>query len=273
MVSDVGIGDEGDGPVVLCLHGFPENASAFDEVARRLVAASFRVIRYDQRGYTDSTTSGSRCDYTVSRLAKDAIQVLDSCEIETCVVVGHDLGGLVAWELGRIAPERVGALVIVGVPHPAAFLLSLLGLQQAFRAWYFVLAQSTWLSSALYSPAKGSSRARFAARLAKMGLPNHQSERYLDCLAVGRCFVGAIRWYQAMPFASPASVWFRASGTIHILWGDADRLTVRLGIVLSRWFVSRTALRVTTVHGGSHWLVDQHPDKIVQAVVETTVVP
>src|SRR6476659_8292023 len=143
--------DEGAGPVVLCLHGFPQNARAFDGVAAALVRAGCRVIRFDQRGYDDGPIQ-RRPNYTVTKLAKDAVEVLSQKGVSSCVVVGHDLGGLVAWEIGRREPSLVQQLVIVSVPHPGAFLLSLLGGRQILRSWHFLVAQSTRLASVLYSP-------------------------------------------------------------------------------------------------------------------------
>ena len=260
-----GVIDEGQGPPVLCLHGFPENASAFDDVASALVAAGFRVIRFDQRGYGDDVLQG-RAAYTVARLAEDAIQVLDQAGVESCIVVGHDLGGIVAWEIGRTHAARVRSLVILGVPHPGAFLLSLLGGRQILHSWHFLVAQSTRLAEALYSPQRPASRARFVSRLAKTGLSAHESERYLDHLAEGSRFVGAIRWYQAMPLSPPRSSFFISQNNVEILWGDADSLTGRLAIRLSHWFVSSGRLRVTILRGATHWLTDQNAGEIVQVV-------
>jgi pimeloyl-ACP methyl ester carboxylesterase len=260
--------DRGSGPAILCLHGFPENLDVFDALSEQLVANGFRVIRFNQRGYTDDTTNGPRWDYTVRRLAADAIRIMDERCIESWTVVGHDLGGLVAWEIGRVVPHRTRALVIVSVPHPAAFLLSLFGVRQAVRAWYFVLAQSTWVATAIYSPTRRASRNRFSASLARRGLPRDESARYLDYLATGRLFIGAIKWYQAMPFSPPSSTFFCPKVNVHIVWGRDDALTGRLSIILSRLFVSKRRLTITEIEGGTHWLVDQHPADIARAVSE-----
>jgi pimeloyl-ACP methyl ester carboxylesterase len=263
-----GVIDEGSGPAVLCLHGFPQNQTAFDKLAALLVGAGFRVIRYNQRGYTDSTDDWPRRAYTVAELAQDAIQVMDERQIDSWCVVGHDLGGLVAWELGRTVPRRANSLVIVSIPHPAAFLMSLVGVRQAIRSWYFVLAQWTRAATWVYSPSKPPSYRRFTAALARHGLPPYQSSEYLNYLAVGDRFVGAIRWYQAMPFSSPSLTLFRAKVPVRLVWGSADAVTGRLAIELTRLFVQRGKLKIESIAGGSHWLVDQHPADLAKAVEE-----
>lgn len=267
MNEPEGVLDEGSGPAVLCLHGFPENRSVFDAVAKLLVADGFRVVRFNQRGYTDGSDGLPRCAYTVRRLAAEAIRVMDKLQIESWTVVGHDLGGLVAWEVGRVEPERTRSLVIVSVPHPAAFVLSLIDPRQVLRAWYFVLAQSTRAATWLYSPSKPAARNRLAEGLARRGLPRDESARYLDYLAIGKRFVGAIRWYQAMPFSRLTSTFFRTKVDSHILWGRNDALTGHLSISLSRLFVEQHRLRITEIAGGTHWLVDQRPADVAKAVV------
>jgi pimeloyl-ACP methyl ester carboxylesterase len=260
--------DSGSGPVILCLHGFPENRDVFDTLTSLLVKAGFRVIRFNQRGYTNQTTEGPRRAYTVRKLAADAIRVMDERNINSWTVVGHDLGGLVAWEIGRVEPRRTRSLVIVSVPHPAAFVLSLVDLRQVIRAWYFVLAQWTWAATTMYAPSKPASRDRFATGLARRGLLRDESAPYLDYLGVGSRFVGAIKWYQAMPFSPLSSTFFRARGQVRIIWGRNDALTGHLSITLSRLFADKQLLKITEIENGTHWLVDQRPDEIARAVIE-----
>jgi pimeloyl-ACP methyl ester carboxylesterase len=131
-----------------------------------------------------------------------------------------------------------------------------------------VLAQWTWAATILYSPAKRASRNRFATGLAKRGLPRDESARYLDYLAIDKRFIGAIKWYQAMPFARLSSPFFRTKGEVHIVWGRDDAFTGHLSIVLSRLFVSKGRLTITEIDNGTHWLVDQRPDDVARVVLD-----
>ena len=258
--------DEGDGPAVVCLHGFPQNAMAFDQVARTLVAGGRRVVRFDQRGYGDDRLEARRA-YTVARLAEDVLDVVANHNLAPCVLVGHDLGGLVAWEVARTDPSILRGLVIVSVPHPAAFLLSLLGIRQAVSSWYFALAQSTGLSTAAFSPKREASRRRLTAQLAKTGLPRAISAPYLEHLTAGDRFAAAIRWYQAMPLAPPqASFFFVDQCPVEIVWGRDDALTGELSVNLSRCFVEEDRLRITKIAGGTHWLLDDSPQVVTEAI-------
>lgn len=256
--------DVGNGIPVVCLHGFPQNSSAFDLVARDLCRIGFRVIRYDQRGYTEDTSHGARWAFTLSRLARDCIDVLDSLGVEQCILVGHDLGGTVAWEVARLAPERVRHLVVLGVPHPSAFVLSLLGVGQLLRAWYFVAAQSTSFSKLVFSPQRRDSRARFQQFLASRGMHERESSAYLDFLAADDLFVGALRWYQSMPF-SGISAFRPCVLPTTLVWGQNDKFTVRAGIRLTRFWV-HSSFELHELPDANHWLLDYNSSEVASII-------
>src|SRR5437879_9863782 len=71
-----------DRPVFLLLHGFPQDARVWDEVAPELVRAGYRVLALFQRGYTSQATAGRISGYAVRRLVADAIALLDSLGVE-----------------------------------------------------------------------------------------------------------------------------------------------------------------------------------------------
>jgi 3-oxoadipate enol-lactonase len=74
------------------------------------LSEAFRVIRYDSRGHGQSDAPAG--DYSIARLAADALAVLDSLHIETTAFVGLSKGGMVGQWLGAHAPERLTRLVL-----------------------------------------------------------------------------------------------------------------------------------------------------------------
>jgi pimeloyl-ACP methyl ester carboxylesterase len=108
---------EGDGPLVVLLHGFPESRITWRRVMPVLAAAGFRVVAPDLRGYGDSPAPRGADAYRLPLLVDDVAELIT----EPCVVVGHDWGALVAWFLAMTKPELVRRLVIANVPHPALF--------------------------------------------------------------------------------------------------------------------------------------------------------
>ncbi len=102
--------DEGKGQPVMLLHGFPLSSESFqaqlDALPRKM-----RLIVPDHRGFGRSTLDGGPTE--MSRLAKDALAILDALDLESVVVGGVSMGGYVAMALARLAPARLKALVLI----------------------------------------------------------------------------------------------------------------------------------------------------------------
>ena len=107
---------EGDGPLVVLLHGFPESRRSWKRQLPLLARAGFRVIAPDLRGYGKSPAPKGVDAYVMTEVVADVAELID----EPCILVGHDWGAVTAWNLAMIRPELVRKLVIINVPHPAA---------------------------------------------------------------------------------------------------------------------------------------------------------
>jgi pimeloyl-ACP methyl ester carboxylesterase len=102
--------DEGHGPALVLLHGFPLAKETWDAQARAL-AASARVIRFDLRGL--GTTTPTPGPYLMEQLASDVAAVLDALGVERAVVAGHSLGGYVTFAFYRMFAERCAGLGLI----------------------------------------------------------------------------------------------------------------------------------------------------------------
>lgn len=111
---------EGDGPLVVLLHGFPESRVSWKRQLPALAQAGFRAVAPDLRGYGDSPKPKGVKHYRVPDLATDVAELIESVGGAPCVLVGHDWGAAIAWSLAMMRPELVRKLVILNVPHPAA---------------------------------------------------------------------------------------------------------------------------------------------------------
>lgn len=106
----------GEGPLVLLLHGFPEFWWAWRHQMQGLAGAGFRAAAMDLRGYgaSDKPPRG----YDPMTLAADAAGVIRSLGERDAAVVGHGLGGAVAWTAAVVHPRQVRRLASVSMPHP-----------------------------------------------------------------------------------------------------------------------------------------------------------
>ncbi len=103
-------------PLVVLSHGFPEGAFSWRHQLPALAAAGYHVIAPDQRGYGRSSVPRDVTAYGIDHLTGDLIALVDEAGAEQAVFVGHDWGALIVWDLARLHPERVKAVVGVSVP-------------------------------------------------------------------------------------------------------------------------------------------------------------
>jgi epoxide hydrolase 4 len=107
----------GDGPLVVFIHGFPDFWYGWREQMAGL-KDRFRVVAMDQRGYNLSDRPDGVASYDMSLLVADVIAVIRDAGAERAVIVGHDWGGAVAWQVAFRQPAVVDRLVILNLPHP-----------------------------------------------------------------------------------------------------------------------------------------------------------
>ena len=111
------LGEPVPAPPVLLLHGFPELAFSWRHQIPVLSAAGFTVIAPDQRGYGLTSRPDAITDYDIHHLSADLVGLLDALGHESAIVVGHDWGGLIAWQMPLLHRERVAAVVGVNTPY------------------------------------------------------------------------------------------------------------------------------------------------------------
>jgi epoxide hydrolase 4 len=110
---------EGDGPLVVLLHGFPESRVTWRRMLPALAASGFRAIAPDLRGYGDSPKPKGIEPYRMAHVANDVAELIEE-NGGSCVLVAHDWGAATAWLVAMTRPELIRQLVILNVPHPAA---------------------------------------------------------------------------------------------------------------------------------------------------------
>ncbi|HSV78543.1 MAG TPA: alpha/beta hydrolase [Ramlibacter sp.] len=126
--------EAGEGPLVLCLHGFPDTAWSFEPILHSLAAAGFRAVAVFMRGYAPSAIPLDG-DYRVTTLGRDVIALIDHFGADKAYVAGHDWGAVAAYVAAALRPDRVSRIVTAAVPHLRRFLLRP-GLGQLKRSSY-----------------------------------------------------------------------------------------------------------------------------------------
>jgi pimeloyl-ACP methyl ester carboxylesterase len=108
-------GDPANPTVVLC-HGFPELAYSWRHQIEPLVQQGYHVLAPDQRGYGHSDAPRDVAAYGIESLSGDLVALLDHHGKDDAVFVGHDWGALIVWDMAKLHPTRMRAVVGVSVP-------------------------------------------------------------------------------------------------------------------------------------------------------------
>jgi pimeloyl-ACP methyl ester carboxylesterase len=109
--------EDGSGPLVLMLHGFPDTAHTWDDLRSRIAAKGYRAVSPFMRGYRPTAIPGRDADQKT--LAQDAVALIEALGAGEAVVIGHDWGAPAAYGAAALAPDRVTKLFALGIPHPA----------------------------------------------------------------------------------------------------------------------------------------------------------
>ncbi len=110
--------EEGTGPLVIMLHGFPDTARSWDPIRPRVAAAGYRVVTPFLRGYTPSGIPEDDKAYTGKDLGQDILAIITALGETRAFVVGHDFGAAGAYAAALLDPSKVRALVTIAIPHP-----------------------------------------------------------------------------------------------------------------------------------------------------------
>lgn len=119
--------EEGSGPLVLFVHGFPDGSSAWRLQLKALGACGFRAVAMDMRGYGRSSKPPNVDDYSVMHLVADLIGIVEALGERSAVVVGHDWGSVVAWTAAWTRPDVFRAVVGMSVPFGGRSLIPFAG--------------------------------------------------------------------------------------------------------------------------------------------------
>ncbi|MEI6025852.1 MAG: alpha/beta fold hydrolase [Betaproteobacteria bacterium] len=265
-------------PRVLLLHGFPEAAFVWDGVMQAL-APHARCLAPNLRGFEKSSAPQEVEAYRARHLMQDIEALILQTGGPVDLLVAHDWGGAVAWNLAAMRPELMKRLLIINSPHPATFLRELRNnpAQQSASDYMNFLCRpdaETLLAENDF--------ARLWPFFGRMGghawLVEGMRDRYRAVWAMG--LTGGLNLYRASPLRPPSSADPRVALALRelqlpdamttsrvptfVLWGEGDHaLLPCLLDGLERWVPD---LHLTRVAQASHWIVHEQPQRVVDEI-------
>jgi epoxide hydrolase 4 len=265
-------------PRVLLLHGFPEAAFAWDGVMQAL-APHARCLAPNLRGFEKSSSPAEVEAYRARHLMQDIEALIAHSGGPVDLLVAHDWGGALAWNLAAMRPELMKRLLIINSPHPATFLRELRAnpAQQAASAYMNFLCRPD--AEALLAENDFARLWPFFERMGgKTWLNDTLRARYREVWGMG--LTGGLNFYRASPLRPPSPADPRAAQALQavqlpealvtsrvpttVLWGEGDHaLLPCLLDGLDRWVPD---LRLTRVPQASHWIVHEQPERVVEEI-------
>ncbi len=265
--------EQGEGPLVLLLHGFPEFWYSWRFQLPALAQAGFRAIAPDLRGYNRSEKPNGVAAYDINHLVEDVAAMLREWGDERGgFLVGHDWGGVIAWYVASRYPQLVKKLTILNAPHPNRFLELLReGSPQRFHSYYIALFQLPWLPERLLTLNDGALVGRLFRDSGAS--PRHftpdDARRYRVAITQPGAAQAMLNYYRSIARRTLAAQ--LQQPPLHItmptllLWGEQDiALLPENTERLARWV---QALRVERTEA-SHWVQMDQPEWVNQQLVD-----
>ena len=252
-----------DGPVVLLLHGFPQDARSWDAIAARLNEHGLRTLAMDQRGYSPGARPRRVAAYRRDELCSDALALADAAGVTRFHLVGHDWGGVLAWDLAVRAADRVLSLSVLSTPHPRALGHALRTVGQLKKSWYIGMFQIPSVPEHLLA-------GRVDDFLQRAGLPEEAAARYRNRFSTAGDLRGPINWYRALLRYDGIEPEGSGQGIITVpttfLWGRRDPALGRTAAEETEVYV-HAPYRFVELDAG-HWLPDLEAPTVTEAVLE-----
>jgi pimeloyl-ACP methyl ester carboxylesterase len=251
---------EGEGPLVLLLHGFPETSRAWRKQMPAL-ADRFRVVAPDLRGFGASDKPKGIAAYRTSVVADDIVALIHAFDAERAHVVGHDWGGGIAWTLATLHPEAVDRLVVLNCPHPAVMQKALRSnWTQIRKSWYIFAFQLPWLPEWLLRRNDGKALKDALRGSSKRGTFSEADlNEYSRAFSAPGAATGAINYYRAAARSRVARGKIKAPTLV--IWAEDD---FALGIELTRGMngLFEDPPRIEYVPDTSHWVMEERPEVV-----------
>ena len=255
--------EQGQGPLVVLLHGFPEFWYSWRHQIP-VLAERFRVVAPDMRGYNLSEKPPR--GYDLDTLTDDVLALIRTLGEERAVIVGHDWGGVVAWVFAIRFAEATEKLVIMNAPHPARFREEVRRPRQFFRSTYALFFQLPRLPELLLGANRAWAVGRMLRRTAieKEAFSDEDLERYREAMSRPGALTAALNYYRAARLGRLPRQQTVQAPTL-IIWGEHDpALGKELTYRLDRWVPNLTIHYLDC----GHWVQQERSEEVNRLLME-----
>src|SRR5258708_7440427 len=268
----------GKGKLLLFVHGFPEFWYAWKNQLVEF-GRDYQAVAPDMRGYNLSSKPTEVEQYQVQYLVEDLRALVEKLGHDTCILAGHDWGGVVAWFFAMTHPEYVEKLIIINAPHPAIFQRELRenpAQQQASR--YILLYRSPKAEQMLSANNYEVLVQRVLGEGLKQGFFTDEDRKaYLAAWSQPGALTGGFNYYPAARLAPPSgheqepphptcALSMAAYLPTLVIWGENDTALLTGNLEGLDMFVPD--LTIKRIPEGTHWVIHEQPALINTSIRE-----
>lgn len=256
-------------PTIVFLHGFPEYNAMWAHQLDYFSALGYHVLAPDMRGFNRSEKPKKVSDYAVHELARDVKALVGHFDKDQFSLVGHDLGGMVAWHLSIVFPEMLDKVVIINMPHMDAYRnQGLRNLTQLARSWYVFFFQLPFIPEQV---ARLSNYKILANSMQSTSISGTFSDEDIDLLIES--------WKHENAFGTMLNVYRaalrhrfdyrnyqkgRVPVPLKIIWGEKDQFLIKKLADYSVEYCDHGELEYW--EDATHWIVKEMPGLINKSI-------
>ena len=256
----------GKGPLVVMIHGFPDFWYSWRHQMAAL-SQSFQVVAIDQRGYNLSDKPKGVDNYAMPLLVADVAAVIKHLGRDTATIVGHDWGGMVAWQFAMTRPAMTERLIVLNLPHPRGLIRELRTNDEQIRNSAYA---RTFQQGGPTDPGVFFGQAMNAQTLSGWVRDPAARARYVE--AFGRSdFDAMLNYYKANypkatgPDLPPAPEMPKVAMPVLMFHGHDDRALHANGLS-GTWDWVAKDLTLVTIPGASHFVQQDAADMVTSTM-------
>ena len=254
-------GLDNTGPGVVLLHGFPETSLMWNPLIELLADQGYRVVAFDQRGYSPGARPDGAAAYTLPQLVDDVFAVAQAAGMQQFHLVGHDWGAAVGWAAVMSRPESISSWTSLSIPHIAAFGDALANNDdQRQRSRYMAFFRMPLLPEAMFT----FNHLKMMNEVMYREMSDAQRVEYAAVFSEPGALTAALNWYRA-PDGFNVAVAPKVRLPILFIWGNRDPAVSRYAVESQRNFIEGP-FDYNELNAG-HWLMEEATDKVDSTIL------
>lgn len=244
-------------PLMLFLHGFPECWYSWRHQIRAF-NKDYYCVSFDMRGVGESDAPLGVKNYGMDELVGDVSELIKVLGYTSCVIVGHDWGGAVAWQFVARYPDLVEKFIIMNIPHPGRFTeVMKSGIAQLLMSWYIIFFQLPYLPEILVSMGDFS---MIKSACKKGPTTDEDVEAFKYSMSRPGRVTSFLNYYRAAIKYPPSARIDKIECPTLLIWGTGDFALHTDNSYGTEKYCND--LKVERIEGGDHFIQQERPNEV-----------